>query len=469
MLSYGELEGLKKKRLCHKCIGEKYLKSEVRQRGKPLICSYCGLRARSYAIEEMVGRIDTAFGQHFRRTSDQPYSGERDGEPIVEAIASTADIDDRAAKDIHLILEEMYSDLESMQMGEETEYADTSYYEIVDTTDVAWQEEWQAFERSLKTEARFFSQFASEHLASIFRDLDKMSTSKGRPVVVAAGPETGLRVVSRARVFQSEVKLMEALCYPDKHLGAPPAALAIAGRMNARGISVFYGATDPSVAVAEVRPPVGSRVAVARFDLIRPLRLLDLKALSDVVEEGSVFDGDWVRRLERSAFLRSLAERISRAVMPNDEDLEYLPTQAIADFLSAQNQPSFDGILFPSPQSTGHGLNVVLFHKAARVEWIELADGTKVSASSGHPTGDGWEPDYSVSVQVPPEAPAKPERTRRRFEPFDLVTDDAVGHVSDSRVVALRVDTSSVKVHIVRGVQVKSDVYDVSRHRWQRK
>jgi hypothetical protein len=72
---------------------------------------------------------------------------------------------------------------------------------------------------------------------------------------------------------------------PDRHLGSPPSGAAAAGRMNARGISVFYGANDPRVALAEVRPPVGSRVAVARFEIIRPLRLLDLTALSDATVE----------------------------------------------------------------------------------------------------------------------------------------------------------------------------------------
>lgn len=39
--------------------------------------------------------------------------------------------------------------------------------------------------------------------------------------------------------------------------------------MNARGVSVFYGANDPTAAIAEVRPPVGSQVAVAQFEIIR--------------------------------------------------------------------------------------------------------------------------------------------------------------------------------------------------------
>jgi hypothetical protein len=38
--------------------------------------------------------------------------------------------------------------------------------------------------------------------------------------------------------------------------------------MNAQGIAVFYGATDASVALAETRPPVGSKVLVGAFEII---------------------------------------------------------------------------------------------------------------------------------------------------------------------------------------------------------
>jgi len=36
--------------------------------------------------------------------------------------------------------------------------------------------------------------------------------------------------------------------------------------MNAGGIAVFYAATAPKVALAEVRPPVGSKVLIGRFE-----------------------------------------------------------------------------------------------------------------------------------------------------------------------------------------------------------
>src|SRR3546814_2510266 len=69
--------------------------------------------------------------------------------------------------------------------------------------------------------------------------------------------------------------------------------------------------------------------------------------------------------------------------MPSDEALEYLVTQAIADFLAVMAIPSIDGIVFPSVQSSGDAFNVILFHKAARVEEIELPKGMELSASYG--------------------------------------------------------------------------------------
>jgi hypothetical protein len=121
-----------------------------------------------------------------------------------------------------------------------------------------------------------------------------------------------------------------------------------------------------AIALAEVRPPVGSQVAIARVTIIRPLRLLHLNALSEDHEAGSIFfDPACAGRLSRMMFLRSLCARISRPVMPDDQDMEYLPTQAIADYLATEGRAPLDGILFPSVQAGGEGLNVVLFHKAS--------------------------------------------------------------------------------------------------------
>ena len=377
-----------------------------------------------------------------------------------------ADIPQDAAEDVLAVLDDKYYDLELAKMGEESEFSSDSYYVERGASNRAWQEEWSAFELSLKKEARFFSRIAASHLASVFGGIDKLMTRDDQPLMVDVGPLLKLDHLYRARVFQSDDKLKEALCRPDVHLGSPPASLASAGRMNARGISVFYGSTEATVAITEVRPPVGSKVAVAKFNIIRPLRLLDLTALEKVQDGGSIFDPSLKGRLERVAFLQSLGQRITKPVMPDDEVFDYLATQAIADFLATENDPLLDGIIFRSAQ-VKDGRNVVLFQKAARGETMELPEGTEIDARSGYVTEDGWEVDYSVTECVPPpkSSPAKQDDGWPYFLPSP---GPAISWEDDYRESALQIDPKSVVVHQIDWVEYKTTTYDVDRHRFER-
>ncbi|MHA6853476.1 RES family NAD+ phosphorylase [Ralstonia pseudosolanacearum] len=328
---------------------------------------------------------------------------------MIDAISDAAQIPPKAAGDVLAILEERHGDFDKAAIGEESEFSADSYYDEKGPDNQGWQEEWRDFEHLLKTQARFFSHTAADHLAQVFGGIDELKTRDARPLVVDAGPVTALDHLYRARVFQTEDRLEEALSRPDLHLGSPPPNMARAGRMNAQGISVFYGATDASVAIAEVRPPVGSKIAVAKFGIFRPLRLLDLTALKDVHVTGSIFDPSLKRRLERASFLRTLEFRMARPVMPDDEALDYLPTQAVADFLATMNQPRLDGIVFPSAQ-TRAGCNVVLFHHAAKVVELQFPKGTEIETHTGLWNEDGWEIEYSVQESVPLQpAPKQPD------------------------------------------------------------
>lgn len=480
-----DIDELKAKRMCFACIGEHYLSDEIRSNGKRAKCSYCGKMRRSYSVGDIAERIQTAFEQHYFRTSDQPdnweytllrdresnYEWERHGEPVVYAIMNAAEIPEEAAQDVQTILEDEHSDFDSAAMGEETEFADESYYEEKQVSDGVWQEEWRSFENALRTEARFFSRSAASHLASVFDRIGELRTHDGRPLVVDAGPGTDFHTLFRARVFQSDDKLEAALGRPDQHLGPPPAFLAAAGRMNARGISVFYGANDPIAAIAEVRPPVGSQVAVAQFEIIRKLRLLDLTALKDVRVSGSIFDFGFAARLERAQFLRSLSRRITQPVMPDDEPFEYLATQAIADFLATESSLPVDGILFPSVQVAGNVLNVVLFHKSARVEAMGIPKGAEITARTGQLGEDGWEHDYSVIEEVPPVPMETGKKEKDHgwpdFAAIATMPWEAVD--SDLRGVTLRILSDSIKVHRVKRVVFDTDEFPVRRHRWEKR
>jgi hypothetical protein len=485
MADLDDLDGLKAQHLCCGCVGEAYLTAEMAKHGKRRKCSYCGKTRKGYSIGELSERIDKVFQEHYCRTSDQPddweytmlrdkessYEWDRHGEPVVDAIMNAADMPEAAANDIQRVLADHYDDFDAAAMGEETEFAGDSYYEEKGTSDDSWQEEWQSFERSLKTEARFFSRVAAQHLATVFEHIETLKTQDGRSLVIDAGPGTNFAALYRARAFQSVDKLVEAMRRPDQHLGSPPPALANAGRMNARGISVFYGANDPNVALAEVRPPVGSRVAVARFEIIRPIRLLDLTAFRRVVSYGSVFDPGLASRLERAMFLRSLGERMAQPVMPDDEAFEYLPTQAVADFLATESVAPVDGIIFDSVQAGGKALNVVLFQKAARVELLDIPKGTEIHASVGSTTDEGWEDDYSVAEEVPPKKEEPPvDEARKEWPDFTMLTPRFwEPEDSDSREATLRIDAHSVKIHRIKAVAFDTDEHEVRRNRWEKR
>ena len=481
-----KVEELKKKRICSSCVGENYLSEEISELGKRRKCSYCGNKDNCYSVGKIAKRVEMAFEQHCIKTPDQPDAYKsmlmadpelgcawvRDGDPVVEAIAFVAGIPDAAAGDVQRILSLERDDRYAAEVGEETEFSDGSHYERAYVDHGRWHEEWKSVERSVKSEARFFSRRAERHLSAIFDGIDEMRTPDHRPLVIDAGPATALSAIYRARVFQSDETLKSALCRPDTQPGSPPPNVALAGRMNAQGISVFYGAGDPHAAIAEVRAPVGSQVAVAHFEIIRNLCLLDLTALKDVSVDGSDFDVELSDRMEHASFLRSLSERITQPVMPDDEPIECLVTQAIADCLATESSVPLDGIVYPSVQVAGSKLNVVLFHKAARVEVMDIPEGTEIHARTERHDADGWEEDFAVIEWVPP-ARNKPIETDE--EAPSLLSDHA-GHVkgtdliwenpdTDRRESSLRVMPDSIQVHKVTQVDVKTREFPVSRNR----
>lgn len=473
-MSDEDVEDLKVKRICFSCIGDAFLKAEVKKSGETAQCSYCETSRKTISVEDLSDHVDRAFEEHFYVTPDQPSSYEyaaikegifdwdRAGQPVVDAIEGAAGIPSSAAEDVQSILSDRHFDFEGAKAGEDSPFSSESYYEESGVRDNEMQADWFFFQKSLKTESRLFNRAAEAILHSIFDGLDKHVTKKGKKVLVKAGLGRRISSLYRARVFQSDIKLVEAMKRPDLELGPPPTLAASAGRMNARGISIFYGATHASVALSETRPPVGSQVLIGNFKIIKPLVLLDVEALRSIFVKGSVFDPSFGKQLEKAKFLASLSHRITMPVMPDDEVMEYLVTQAIADYLAGMTEPSIDGIIYSSVQSGKNKKNVALFHKSAMVERIDLPKGSDVTASTYQSTDDGPEPDYWVWEEVPPPED-KPKK--KPAIPLTLNWDTPPWASEVPRQPTLRVDGSSLKVHHVEHVKFKSIEFPVKRHR----
>jgi hypothetical protein len=478
------LSDAEENRICHNCVGEAYLSAQIERTGVVATCYSCDDdEAPCITLEELADCVEGAFERHYYRTSDQPdmyesmllrdkeldYDWDRHGEPVLLAIQEAASISEDVAQDVLEVLDERNADIELAQMGEEWEFHEESNYEWKAARDHEFAFEWQGIERSLKSESRFFNQGAEAFLARLFANLDGRVTRDDQPVVVAAGPETAHQSFFRARVFHDSDELDQALIRPDLHLGPPPGKLARAGRMNASGISMFYGASDKGVALAEVRPPVGSRALVGEFQLIRNVRLLDVKALQSVYVEGSIFDPSFEDQLSLSKFLGRLSERITMPVMPDDEPTEYLITQTIADYLGRRPLPGIDGILFPSVQSPGDNRNVVLFHHASRVEAMIFPDGTELTAHQYSTSEDGPEPDYWVWEETPAAVQNEAAKPEEDLGWFGMLEPARYDQNVDTREVTLRVLTESIAANHIEGVAFTSTEFSVRRHRHEKR
>lgn len=460
-----DISEIKQRCVCAGCVGEKYLGQQIRTRGGKARCSYCARRRKAMPIDDFADYIEHAFQHHYVLTSEDNYPNEaREGESVEFLIQNAAGVDEPIAKDVRMVLEER-GPTGKDGLAEENPFSEEAHYRRREPrSGGVFADLWARFRKSVESETRMFNSEAENILNAIFEGLEHYAAWHGKKVVVCAGPDCAINALYRARAFQSKEKLKAAVAHPDRELGPPPGENAVAGRMNSRGIGVFYGATHESVALAETRPPVGSRVLVGRFEITRHLWLLDVGAMRAMKALGSDFQESYVEEQERTAFLSTLSNFMARPVMPEDETSEYLATQAIADYLATRDNPALDGIIYPSVQQSGkNNRNVVLFNKAARVRDLGLPRHTQFDAYIHDRDGEDVYEDYSVHVRKPPEKDKEKQAQPAPIFGFDDGWDPYPDPSRDERLPSLRIDLSSIKVRRIEGVSFRSADRPVTR------
>lgn len=143
-------------------------------------------------------------------------------------------------------------------------------------------------------------------------------------------------------------------------MGAPPPALASAGRINKQGEPVLYLCLDRKTPVYEVRPSIGDVVSVQHFRTQRKLRVCDFSSRFDDCEPFVLSSSAYEKYQQvstRNQIRHEIGRELARAVRRGDEARDYLATQFVATFA---RQAKFDGLMFSSTQNPG-GVNLVLF------------------------------------------------------------------------------------------------------------
>lgn len=371
--------------LCIDCVNEPVLKQWMEDKSVEGVCWFCKKHSKVVLFPLIAMRIDEVIREYYVPAADKPHVVEwsdnikywTEGTPAVEIIGDIAELE----SEIAVAIDDLLSEEEQWEVHREGE---TAYYggvELEPTRAHAGEflEAWVAFEQRLMHKVRFFDDVGKAMLDSLLGDVTSLAGGKA---VFEIEPMSELSTLYRARVIEDEGLAEEFAKNPSIHLGPPPPTKARAGRMNPFGIPAFYGAFSAEVALAEVRPSVGSLVAVAEFRVTKRLRLLDLSFLPFVFHDESIFSAEYGSKRNKVRFLRELHKRISRPVLPNDEALKYLPTQAVTAYVT--NVLKLDGIIYESQQlvsdrdESGQAkkrfCNIALFDDAAKVEHLAQSD-----------------------------------------------------------------------------------------------
>jgi hypothetical protein len=232
------------------------------------------------------------------------------------------------------------------------------------------KDRWNYFVKDLKHHTRYFNDGAIEFFDMLFKDIRKVyvESTWGQSFLqseeskqVIQNYEPGSLTIYRARKVENLESQHRIMSFPDTELSNPPDHLAAEGRMNPKGIRYFYGAEDRETFLAELRLSLSEKAISGEFELTTSVQILDLTLLSQGRYDRSecLFGPNYEEQQIHQRLLRQLHTLIAQPVT-NDSEFEYLPTQAMAEYLARRTNPRIDGVIFESVQLKG-GRNIVLF------------------------------------------------------------------------------------------------------------
>ena len=142
----------------------------------------------------------------------------------------------------------------------------------------------------------------------------------------------------------------------DKDIGAPPENVATAGRINSEGIPCLYLADSDITTFHEVRARVYDHVTLGEFKNIMSLNIIDLCNL-DSITPFQYEDVELTWFAINIEAIKQIAKEISKPMRRFDKDIDYVPTQYIADYIK---NLGYDGIKYKSTINEG-GINYAIF------------------------------------------------------------------------------------------------------------
>lgn len=198
---------------------------------------------------------------------------------------------------------------------------------------------WNNFVNEIKNENRF-------HIKNAI-DLKKLEKLLKRHI----------RDISKGRIFY-RARISNKEGFKTEEMGNPPAHLAKAGRANPQGISYLYLASDIETTFFETRAILFDYVSIGEFRLKENISVINLRE-TELYDPIQLADLDDLRDfIIHYPFISRLEKEISKPNRRADNELDYLPTQYLSEFIKSLG---FDGVEYRSSVNP-KGYNLAIFN-----------------------------------------------------------------------------------------------------------
>ncbi|MBJ6799324.1 RES domain-containing protein [Geomonas propionica] len=374
------------KHICHKCIGDEHVSRHIKKNHSSHKCSYCHKHRKAMPFEDLAEWVDDIYRTYYKPGELTPvWSLESDtpdfvieGEPPEQIISEMLQVDSEVAEDLANYL----SDAEKYKVHKDGNlpfFEASSCYEPIDVYD-EHSAIWDDFCWRVKHKSRFYCEEAAQILKELFSTISKYGFHGGAAPIRKIGGSSAPVTIYRARRANTTAERIKIYQNPEIEMGPPPRKLAKAGRLNPIGIPVLYGAFEYNTCLAEIRLAVGEQAVTCGFDIVTPLTVLDLTAFGNVYEVLSMFDTTFANKASHLSFLRRFEDEVSKPFISSEEELEYIPTQALVEYLTNFHEPKIDAVIYSSPQTNKQGKNIAILNHAIIIEMA--VDKEKIANSS---------------------------------------------------------------------------------------
>lgn len=370
--------------ICVNCVTAEPLKNFVMQSGSACQCVYCGNEETSVQCAVLFAHIFACVDENVSTLDDlSAYEVGMIYEGGSDQIA-VQDIDIVLAEWMGLGDEKYFDDLMKFTPAEYLHDANGHsrhfYYDDGTLESNLYELRWKNFEDEISHGHRFFNVGAADFLKSVFAFLyEKNGTLKQECVrTLPIGTE-----IFRARTV-ANVKQLEAMKKsPTVEFALAPKKSVSSQRMTPHGIAALYCAFDRKTCLSEIRSITGEQVVSVAFTPIKDLKFLDLTKFASIEgRQMSLLETGSRDNTNLQFFIRSLVQKMSRPKGRSDE-LLYLSTQVVFEFLRVTFGSQVQGLIYPSVQTGETGLNLVFFPEFCKISEIFYTPATPVNTIFG--------------------------------------------------------------------------------------